>query len=90
VTGGHLAGEPVDVLFDGRAVSELGGRRVPVGRTHGTGCALSAAVTAGLASGRPLVEAVADAKRWLTRALEAAPAISGGRRPADLPPSRSG
>ena len=70
VTGGHLEGDPVDVLFDGRTLTELGGRRVPVGRTHGTGCALSAAITAGLAHGRALGEAIEGAKRWLVHTLE--------------------
>jgi hydroxymethylpyrimidine/phosphomethylpyrimidine kinase len=83
VTGGHLAGEPVDVLCDGSTVREIPGRRVPVGATHGTGCALSAAVTAGLAQGRPLEEAIADAKRWLTRALGSAPALGHGARAVD-------
>jgi hydroxymethylpyrimidine/phosphomethylpyrimidine kinase len=83
VTGGHLAGDPVDVLYDGSAFRELAAPRVGVGRTHGTGCALSAAVTAGLALGRPLGEAVAAAKRWVTRALETAPAIGAGGRPVD-------
>jgi hydroxymethylpyrimidine/phosphomethylpyrimidine kinase len=83
VTGGHLSGDPVDVLYDGRTFQEFGGRRVPIGRTHGTGCALSAAVTAGLALGQPLDEAVEAAKRWMTRALETAPAVGHGGRPPD-------
>ena len=43
-------------------------------RLHGTGCVLSAAITAGLARGNDLAEAVAEAKRHVTRAIEAAPA----------------
>ena len=83
VTGGHLATDPVDVLYDGRTFRELAAPRVPVPRTHGTGCALSAAVTAGLALGQPLDEAVTAAKRWITRALATAPAIGRGGRPPD-------
>jgi hydroxymethylpyrimidine/phosphomethylpyrimidine kinase len=63
---------------------ELSGPRVAFGRTHGTGCALSAAVTAGLALGRPLEKAVDAAKAWLTRALETAPPIGHGGRSMDL------
>jgi hydroxymethylpyrimidine/phosphomethylpyrimidine kinase len=88
VTGGHLAGDPVDVLWDGETLRELAGRRVRVERTHGTGCALSAAITAGLAHGRPLAEAVVAAKRWLADALAAAPGMGGGGRTVD-PPARS-
>jgi hydroxymethylpyrimidine/phosphomethylpyrimidine kinase len=83
VTGGHLVGDAVDVLYDGSEVRELAAPRVATGRTHGTGCALSAAITAGLARGQPLGEAVAAAKRWITRALETAPAIGAGGRPVD-------
>jgi hydroxymethylpyrimidine/phosphomethylpyrimidine kinase len=43
-------------------------------RLHGTGRVLSAAITAGLVRGSDLAEAVAEAKRHVTRAIEAAPA----------------
>src|SRR5262249_58036397 len=56
VKGGHLAGDAVDVFDDGRKVRELRSSRVSVGAVHGTGCALSAAITAGLAAGRDLAD----------------------------------
>ena len=85
VTGGHLSGDAIDVLFDGGALHEYAAPRVPTPRgTHGTGCVLSAAITAGLAVGRPLTEAVAAAKRHVTGALAAAPAIGHGTPPLDL------
>jgi hydroxymethylpyrimidine/phosphomethylpyrimidine kinase len=74
VKGGHLAGDAVDVLYDGRGFRELGAPRREGRRLHGTGCVLSAAITAGLARGSDLAEAVAEAKRHVTRAIEAAPA----------------
>ena len=74
VKGGHLAGDAVDVLYDGRGFRELGAPRREGRRLHGTGCVLSAAITAGLARGNDLAEAVAEAKRHVTRAIEAAPA----------------
>ena len=69
--GGHLAGEAVDLLItpDG-ATAEFAAPRVPGIATHGTGCTLSAAISAGLACGLPLTEAVARAKDFVTRAIE--------------------
>ena len=74
VKGGHLAGDAVDVLYDGRAFRELGAPRREGRRLHGTGCVLSAAITAGLARGSDLAEAVAEAKRFVTLAIETTPA----------------
>src|SRR5207237_134343 len=64
VTGGHLAGPPVDVLFDGAAFHELDGPRIGETPAHGTGCTLSAAITAGLAAGLSVADAVARARRY--------------------------
>ena len=44
-------------------------------RTHGTGCALSAAIAAGLAKGADLASAVAAAKRYVTDAIRTRPRI---------------
>lgn len=70
--GGHLVGEPVDVLADsdGRLYEYPGKRGVVACR--GTGCALSTAVACGLAVGRTLHEAVAKAKELINRAVEGA------------------
>ncbi len=83
VTGGHLTGPAVDVLYDGREVRELTTARVVTGALHGAGCTLSAAITAGLARGMPLTAAVTDAKAWVTRAIAAAVAVGHGARPLD-------
>jgi len=83
VKGGHLDGPADDVLWADGRLTELRAPRVPVGAAHGSGCSLSAAITAGLATGRPLAEAVARAKAWLGRALAAAPAVGHGHRPLD-------
>jgi len=93
VTGGHLPDRAVDVLYDGRAVHVLDAPRLHVGPTHGTGCALSAAIVARLAAGDALVDAVAAAKRWTHAALAAAVAPGHGRRSPDHghdPDGRSG
>jgi hydroxymethylpyrimidine/phosphomethylpyrimidine kinase len=81
VTGGHLTGDPIDVLYDGRDFHEFSAPRVAVAPTHGTGCVLSAAITAALALGLGLPEAVAAAKRHVSWAIAAAPALGGGARP---------
>lgn len=68
--GGHLAGEAVDVLFTPKGDPvEFRAARLPGGSPHGTGCTFSAAITAGLACGLPLAEAVGNAKAFITRAI---------------------
>ena len=87
VKGGHAEGDPEDCLVwraDGAVeVRWLGGERLDVGPVHGTGCALSAAITAGLAHGRPLPEAVERARAWLRAALAGAGSVGGGARVLD-------
>ena len=86
VKGGHLGGEPTDVLFANGALTLLSGRRVDTRHAHGTGCALASAIAANLAKGSALGEAVADAKTWLEQALVAGEALRAWRRrrPAEL------
>jgi hydroxymethylpyrimidine/phosphomethylpyrimidine kinase len=82
VKGGHLAGaELVDVLFDGRAVRRFTHARVDTTSTHGTGCTLSAAITAGLALRVPLDGAVELGLEYVRRAIVSAPALGSGHGP---------
>jgi hydroxymethylpyrimidine kinase/phosphomethylpyrimidine kinase len=76
VKGGHLdnSKEAIDVFFDGKQAVVLKARRVRGIRTHGTGCTYSAAITAHLARGEELLEAIRLAKRFVSRSL------IGGRR----------
>jgi hydroxymethylpyrimidine/phosphomethylpyrimidine kinase len=68
--GGHLAGaQATDLLVIGGAVTEFSAPFVRGVSTHGTGCTYAAAVTAGLARGLPLEEAVKQAKTFVTRAI---------------------
>ncbi|HEV8150338.1 MAG TPA: bifunctional hydroxymethylpyrimidine kinase/phosphomethylpyrimidine kinase [Gemmatimonadales bacterium] len=84
VTGGHLPGEALlDVLMTPGGVQRFPHRRIRTSATHGTGCTLSAALTAGLALGRPLAEAVGDAVAYVQRAIAAAPGLGKGRGPLD-------
>ncbi len=79
VKGGHLAGdEVVDVLVTDGRVRRFTRPRLDTTSTHGTGCTLSAAIGAGLALGRPLEQAVADALDFVHRAIAAAPGLGRG------------
>jgi hydroxymethylpyrimidine/phosphomethylpyrimidine kinase len=69
VKGGHLKGDAVDLLFNGREFTTYSAPRVESPNTHGTGCTFSAAITAELAKGRPLSEAAREAKAYVTRAI---------------------
>ena len=81
VKGGHLEGDDVvDVLFDG-AVQRFRRPRVQTRSTHGTGCTLSAAITARLALGDPLAQAVETALHFVHRAIATAPGLGGGHGP---------
>jgi hydroxymethylpyrimidine/phosphomethylpyrimidine kinase len=78
VKGGHLKDDPIDLLFDGRAVTRLAAERIPTPHTHGTGCTYSAAIAAGLARGAAVPEAVAEAKRYVTAAIRGSFALGRG------------
>ena len=67
--GGHLPGDPIDLLHDGDAMIELPAARIDTKNTHGTGCSLSAAIAALLPQRPDAPAAVRDAKRWLTQAI---------------------
>jgi hydroxymethylpyrimidine kinase/phosphomethylpyrimidine kinase len=82
VKGGH-AEKATDVLFDGTEVHYLSGERVKIENTHGTGCTFAAALTAQLAAGRPLYEALTLAKTYVVKAMEKAYPVGKGRVPLD-------
>jgi hydroxymethylpyrimidine/phosphomethylpyrimidine kinase len=81
VKGGHAAGDPVDLLFDGDEFREFSSPRVATRHTHGTGCTHSAALTACLALGLPLVEAAARAKQFVYQAILSNPGLGAGCGP---------
>jgi hydroxymethylpyrimidine/phosphomethylpyrimidine kinase len=84
VKGGHLTGDTVtDILVTPDGVRRFTRPRIPTGSTHGTGCTLSAAITAGLALSRPLETAVADALDFVHRAIARAPGLGSGHGPLD-------
>jgi hydroxymethylpyrimidine/phosphomethylpyrimidine kinase len=88
VKGGHLPGEPVDVLCwpsggSSSPVCRYPANRVPTAHTHGTGCTYSAAITAALALGKALPEAILLARQYLQRAIETAPGLGHGQGPVN-------
>jgi hydroxymethylpyrimidine/phosphomethylpyrimidine kinase len=83
VKGGHLGGDAVDVLFSKGALHEFHAARIDTPNTHGTGCTFSAAITARLAQGFELVEAVRGAKVWLTEAIRTGPRVGRGVGPVN-------
>jgi hydroxymethylpyrimidine kinase/phosphomethylpyrimidine kinase len=92
IKGGHLGGhEVVDVFHDGDTVHEFRQPRLDSTSTHGTGCTLSAAIAAGLASGDELRHAVEQALDYVHRAIAAAPGLGRGHGPLNhLVPARPG
>jgi hydroxymethylpyrimidine/phosphomethylpyrimidine kinase len=70
IKGGHLKAEQaVDLLIGGKEIREFTAPFVPGVSTHGTGCTYSAAITAGLALGDSLEDAIARAKEFVSRAI---------------------
>ncbi|OXM84387.1 bifunctional hydroxymethylpyrimidine kinase/phosphomethylpyrimidine kinase [Paenibacillus rigui] len=83
VKGGHSQGEPTDVLYDGDTFHLFTEQRYETRHTHGTGCTFSAVITAELAKGARLLEAVQTAKRFITLAIRNELGIGAGHGPTN-------
>ncbi|MBU2522460.1 MAG: bifunctional hydroxymethylpyrimidine kinase/phosphomethylpyrimidine kinase [Proteobacteria bacterium] len=83
VKGGHLAGDPVDILYDGKNFHEFTSERINTKNTHGTGCTFSAAIATKLAEGKSVFEAVKTAKEYTTIAIRFSLNIGGGHGPTN-------
>lgn len=82
IKGGHLSEAPgCDILFDGSRVKHFNEKFFDTPHTHGTGCGYSAAIATHLAKGKPLDQAVLDAKRYVTAAISHPLAIGHGQGP---------
>jgi len=80
--GGHLEGAALDLLLDEDDYAETFlAERIETTSTHGTGCALSAAIAACLARGMSLKDSVGAAKRFVTDAILRAPRLGRGQGP---------
>ena len=79
IKGGHGQGsESIDYLVTGSGVVVLAAPRIATKNTHGTGCSLSSAITAGLAKGEEMETAVRHAKAWVSAAIAAADRLGIG------------
>jgi hydroxymethylpyrimidine/phosphomethylpyrimidine kinase len=83
VKGGHLEADAVDVLYWKGELACYRSPRIHTLHTHGTGCTYSACITAELAKGRDLADAVGVAKSYITRAIETNPGLGKGSGPVN-------
>ena len=81
VKGGHLEGEAVDVLYDGKDFKYYHSPRIHTQNTHGTGCTLSSAIASNLAKDMSVAEAIEGAKAYITVAIEQSFSIGKGVGP---------
>ncbi len=70
IKGGHLSGEPVDLLFNGKEFFEFSSPRIGNTNPHGTGCTYSAAISVEIAREKPLCQAIENAKEFIGRAIK--------------------
>ena len=84
IKGGHLPGdEMVDIFYDGKTMHYFSAAKINTSHTHGTGCTYAAAITAFLARGCPPLEAVRQAKRFITTAISYGLNIGHGYGPTN-------
>ncbi|WP_031513082.1 bifunctional hydroxymethylpyrimidine kinase/phosphomethylpyrimidine kinase [Desulfofalx alkaliphila] len=81
VKGGHLPGDAIDLLYDGHKFTPFTAKRLTNNNTHGTGCTYSSAIAANLAKGLAVKDAVAQAKEYITGAIEHAFPLGKGIGP---------
>jgi len=83
IKGGHLETDSIDVLYWKGQFGEYRCGRIQTAHTHGTGCTFSSCITAELAKGQSLPDAVEVAKRYITRAIETNPGLGKGSGPVN-------
>jgi len=83
VKGGHLPGNPVDLLASRTEVIRFPGERIASVHTHGTGCTLASAIASRLAVGDNVPTAVKAAKEFVTGAIAAGFPLGSGIGPVD-------
>jgi hydroxymethylpyrimidine/phosphomethylpyrimidine kinase len=89
IKGGHVPSLTiVDLLYDGHRFQEFPTERIAGTSTHGTGCTFAAAVTAHLALGHALEEAIRQAQTYVAAAIRRAPGLGRGHGPMDHFPGR--
>jgi hydroxymethylpyrimidine/phosphomethylpyrimidine kinase len=84
IKGGHLRGKmAIDLFYDGEKFEKFERRRITTGPLHGTGCSFSSAITAELAKGEGLRDAVLKAKRFIEAAIGARVRVGKGAEPVN-------
>ena len=83
IKGGHLDGDPVDLLLDASGFTEFPAKRISTTDVHGTGCVLSAAIATELAKGASLKEAVQRGREVTIAGIKAAVTIGKGKKLVD-------
>lgn len=83
VKGGHLPGNPCDLLYDGTGFTRYQAERFDTKNTHGTGCVFASAIAAGLAHGLGVAEAVGNARQFISSAIRHSLALGSGHGPAN-------
>ena len=80
--GGHMEGSVVkDMLITKDGIHVYENERIVTAHTHGTGCTLASSIAAGIANGLPIENAVAQAEKFLHKAIESAPGFGSGHGP---------
>jgi hydroxymethylpyrimidine/phosphomethylpyrimidine kinase len=87
IKGGHLPGQPVDLLVDSASASPQAlryeGERIDSRHTHGTGCTLASAIASWLALGEDMPGAVKAAREYITGAIAGGFPLGSGIGPVD-------
>lgn len=85
IKGGHdeRSGTVVDLWYDGHSYRYLENVRVVTRHTHGTGCTYSAAITAELAKGNSIEDAIRTGRAFIQAAIEDELGIGGGHGPTN-------
>jgi hydroxymethylpyrimidine/phosphomethylpyrimidine kinase len=81
--GGHMQGEAVDVLYDGKNTIHFYAKRIHTKNTHGTGCTLSSAIASNMALGFDINKAIQNAKDYITIAIAHSLSIGQGVGPTN-------
>jgi hydroxymethylpyrimidine/phosphomethylpyrimidine kinase len=85
IKGGHGIGpESVDLLVEPDSSTRFAMPRIQTRNSHGGGCTLASAIAAGLAKNLALVDAVREAKAYVTQAIKAADRLEIGSGPGPL------
>lgn len=83
IKGGHLDGDSTDVLYGDGVLEYFTAKRLDRKNTHGTGCTLSSAICSNLAKGQDIIEAIKNAKKYITEAINESFDIGNGVGPVN-------